>query len=507
MRWLMKLFVGGTDTERVMEHAIFLAQSGHPVEAVSQMRAAVDAVERQRGWRSCEHARGLFNLAMLHMATGDVAAAADDCRRAADCCPRNAAGRKDRLMYLMNAGQLLGRAGKIQTARDVLETSLEERVSTYGPDHVGTAYGQQAFAEVLMASGHFHEGLDLAERAARTFADHRHHELPNALATVTALASASGRDEQSVWSYAATVGEELVPAMIDSAVLLAEAMPSATGLRYLQQLFRWASFRLPSNSPPLMELLATWSKLAVERRDHEHQRMAVEQSVRTARHMDDPRLLVDALAGYARWLAEHSVHDQDVREAYRKALAHANEHGFEFDAAETVRCWALFEARRGDAELAEQRFQHAIELARNSGNSELLSRSQIAMGVFLQHQHRNDEAAPLLQAGVDRLEITHPDAVCAIVHQVAQRENLGCPCHAAASNSAETLNELARHYFRRIGLGDILISVTFERDELGGGETPVHGFRLQLSREPSGEELRRIHVAENVFRRLVSGAA
>ena len=170
MKWLKRMLgLGGVDTEAVMDHALQLARSGQQVEAIAQMQAAVDSVKESAGCPSCEYAKGLFNLAMLHIAMGDMAQGAEDCRLAADSCPDTTAGRKDRLMYLMNAGQLLNRAGQTDAAIEVLQTSLREREAAYGPEHAGTAYGQQALAEVYMSAGRFDEGLELSEKALTTF--------------------------------------------------------------------------------------------------------------------------------------------------------------------------------------------------------------------------------------------------------------------------------------------------------------------------------------------------
>ncbi len=435
MNWIKRVlgFGGGIDTERVMDGALKLVQSGHPVEAISQMQAAVDSVKQSAGCPSCEYAKGLFNLAMLHISTGDMASGAEDCRLAADSCPDTAAGRKDRLMYLMNAGQLLSRAGDLESAIDVLGTSLQEREAMYGPEHAGTAYGQQALAEGLLAAGRFDEGLTLAEKALSTFAAQNHHESPTALATAAALASAAGCEESEIWDYVPKNAASIAKPMIDSALILAESMPEETSMRFLRQLSDWASPLLPPDSPQLMNVVALWANIATDLHNNDQRKMAIERAVGAVRQMDDPAVVVNALEGYAMMLSDIDAPTRDVRQAYGKSLAHANEHGLSADAAGALRNWALFEAERGQIEEAATRFAEAIEQAEVSGDEEMLARTQIALGIFHQHHNRPGEAMPLLQSGIEGLDPLHPDAACAMLHQVALNENLDCPCNGGRS--------------------------------------------------------------------------
>ena len=296
MKWLKRMLgLGGIDTEAVMDHSLQLAKSGQHVEAISQMQAAVDAVKEASGTPSCQYAKGLFNLAMLHIAVGDMAQGAADCRLAADCCPETMAGRKDRLMYLMNAGQLLSRAGETEAAIEVLETSLRERETAYGLEHAGTAYGQQALAEALLTAGRFDEGLVLSEKALEIFHHGSHQEYPSALATTTALASAADVPDEEVWKYLPGNGASVARSMIESALILAEAMPDETGMRYLKRLSDWASHLLPPDSPQMMNIVALWSNIASEKGNNEQRQMAIERAVDAARKLDEPSVIVNAL--------------------------------------------------------------------------------------------------------------------------------------------------------------------------------------------------------------------
>ena len=347
MNWLKRLFgLGGLDTEAVMDQALRLARDGHQVEAIAQMQSAVESVKESRGAKSCQHARALFNLATLHIAIGDMLQGAEDCRLAADSCPDSPAGRKDRLMYLMNAGQLLSRAGQTDAAVDVLRTSLEERLQMYGSEHAGTAYGQQALAEVLMSVGRFEEGLVLSEQALTIFLAHHHHEYPSALATTTALASATEVADDEVWRYVPENVTGVAKPMIDSALVLAESMPEKTGMRYLRQLSEWAAHLLPPDSPQRMNTLALWSNIATDRGDNEQRQMAIARAIDAARDLGDPTVVVNTLEGRALLLSDIDASSEVVRGAYEEALNHATENHLDSDGAGVLRNWALYEFGR-----------------------------------------------------------------------------------------------------------------------------------------------------------------
>lgn len=501
MKWLKKLFGGGVlDTEAVMDRSLQLLREGEAVEAISQMQSAVDAVKASAGNPSCEYAKGLFNLAMLHISAGDMAQGAEDCRLAADSCPDSAAGRKDRLMYLMNAGQLLSRAGEPDVAIEVLETSLRERHQAYGPDHAGTAYGQQALADVYLSAGRFAEGLELAEQALKIFYNENHHEYPSALASTTALASASGLTDQEVWGYATEDSRGIAGQVVDSAMLLAEAMPGKTGMNYLRQLADWAEKYMPPDAPPMMNVVALWSNIASEHGDAGERRMVVDRAIETAHQLGDPAIVVNAIEGRALTLSQIGCDADEVRASYEQALSHAKEHDLDSEAAGVLRNWAIYESEIEDTEAAALRFQQAIERAQNSSDEEILARTQIAFGIFHQHNGDNELAVPLLESGIDGLDPMHPDVSCGMLHQVALSENLSCPCNGNDEIAKDAIGLLAERFFAKSGLDDIIQSVTFGPDEKDDSES----LKVELSRQPSHQELQRLQIAHGVFQNLLS---
>ena len=137
-------------------------------------------------------------------------------------------------------------------------------------------------------------------------------------------------------------------------------------------------------------------------------------------------------------------------------------------------------------------------MAEQSGDDEILARTQIALGIFHQHHDCPEQAMPLLESGIETLDPMHPDVACAMLHQVAISENLDCPCHGGESIAKDALSRLAIRFFARSGLGDIIESVTY-----GQGDDDRDGLKVQLSREPTEQEMQRLGIAHGVFQNLL----
>jgi hypothetical protein len=67
-------------------------------------------------------------------------------------------------------------------------------------------------------------------------------------------------------------------------------------------------------------------------------------------------------------------------------------------------------------EEALMQYDIALDLSQQAGVSgaELLGRTMIAKGIFLQHHDRAEEAKPLLADGIAALPATHSDAACGV---------------------------------------------------------------------------------------------
>ena len=85
-----------------------------------------------------------------------------------------------------------------------------------------------------------------------------------------------------------------------------------------------------------------------------------------------------------------------------------------------------------------------------------------------------------------------------MLHQVALAENLDCPCNGNEAIAKDALGQLAQRFFARSGLGDIIESVNYD-----GGYGEKAGLQMQLSRQPTEQEMRRLGIAHGVFQNLL----
>lgn len=492
MSWLRSIFGKRLpNSEQVLERGMELLQHGQAVEAVAQMKHCVDEIREASGVQSLPHAAALFHYGTLVCATGDYEQGAGLCRQAADASPDTHAGKKDRLTYLMNVGQLLSHGGQAEQAVTVLQTSLEERVEFYGEGHAGVAYGQQVLAEAMLASGQYEEGLRHARSAAATFEAERHHEFPGTFALRAALASAAGLTTDNIWQGLADYPEEVVTETVNHAYRTATLMADRLGLTYLGQLSDWCEIYMPEAKSLRINTLVTWSNLASDREDLEDMQRAADQLAGAIDLLDDADDRIQLRQGMAMSYSRCQRPPDEIRAVYQQAADEAEQHALPLAAAAVARNWAVFEAECECEEAALEKYEHAIRFSREAGSNglELLGRTLIAKGIFLQHHEHREEAKPLLEEGIGLLPATHSDAACGVLHQVALENGLNCSCHGGEALEKQTLSLLAKKFFEQSGLSDLLESVDFGDD----------GLQIHLRRKPKPEELERLQIAHGVF--------
>ena len=114
-----------------------------------------------------------------------------------------------------------------------------------------------------------------------------------------------------------------------------------------------------------------------------------------------------------------------------------------------------------------------------------------ALGIFLQHGGRPDEAKGLLESAVKTLEPSNPDAVCARGHLGALKSGAPCGCGDSAGAFTEALEEFVLSRLPK----DLL--ETFKANWTGED----FRFEVHLRRQPSNEELEHLNrVVENAVR-------
>jgi len=502
MSWL-KAILGKAknppDSQQVLEQALQLVQQGQAVEGATIMKQCVDEVRSAAGANSLPHAEALYHFGTLMCATGDYEQGAGMCQRAADACPNSEQGKKARLTYLMNVGQLLSHGGSAENAIPVLNTSLRERIEFYGPGHAGVAYGEQVLAEAMLATGQYQDGLQHASSAAAVFEAERHHEFPGTFALRAALASAAGTAD-NIWQELADYPEEVVVSAVEHSYRIAGLMSGQLGLNYLGQLSDWCDRYMADAKTLRINTLVSWSNLAHERDDLDHLARTADKLADSIDLVDGPEDRIQLLQGMAMSLSRCKRSPESIRAVYQSAADAANEYQLSLMAAGVARNWAIFEAdcEPVDESEALRQYDMAIRLSREAGpeGQEHLGRSLIAKGIFLQHHDLAEQARPLLQEGIDLLPATNSDAGCAILHQVALENGMNCCCHGGEALGKQSISLLAKKFFEQNGLSDLLESVDY------GDE----GLQVKLRRAPAPQELERLQIAHSVFTSQISSS-
>ena len=112
----------------------------------------------------------------------------------------------------------------------------------------------------------------------------------------------------------------------------------------------------------------------------------------------------------------------------------------------------------------------------------MLSRAQIALGIFYQHRRRLEEARPLLQAALKNINPAHSDAVMGRGHLQALESGESCGCGNQQALAAA---------FREFVIGrlpqDLVqkFEVRLENNDFK--------IQVQLNRKPEQEELEHLN--------------
>ena len=114
--------------------------------------------------------------------------------------------------------------------------------------------------------------------------------------------------------------------------------------------------------------------------------------------------------------------------AYKQAIEQAYELGDARLCSQGLRNLGLFYSEQHRVAEAEKTLRLAVEDGRDADDDEMLGRSLIALGIFLQHNGDLHHAESLLVDAINRLDPSHPDCICARSHLQAIRTDSSCDC-------------------------------------------------------------------------------
>jgi tetratricopeptide (TPR) repeat protein len=438
----------------------------------------------QFGHGSVEWASALCDLGNALLGTGQLDRAADCFRQAASVKPRDDESRKNRLIYLVNLGVALGWAGRHREAEKELRRGLKERLAFYGREHAGYAYGLEPLADLLRRRGKLRDARPLAEEAVANLWRNGHAQLPSALALRAAIIQAGGTGEPLFAGLdrlpdevAAEVGR-IVAQMAGPEEPVSEPLLVATIAALDERL--GPDHQVTLNALSALANLGGGRTEAIERVIASYERQGREEDALTAE-----LALASAFspeAAFRTYDAAHARADRIGRPELR---------------SQVLRNWGLALKEAGQAGPAEQRLTEAVHQGRLGADNEILGRAAVALGIFLQHQERLDEARAVLAEGLAAMDAVHPDAIIGRSHLGAARDGKTCGC------DRDYLSGSLATAFREFVLARLPADLLDRLDvSIAGGDFQVE---VGLRRKPAEDEIERlnevIHTAHAEFRR------
>ncbi|VTS02545.1 tetratricopeptide repeat protein [Tuwongella immobilis] len=398
-----------------MQQALDAIQRGETLLAERIMLDAVRAAESEFGStdpRSAElrHELGLI-LLQLQQADHAVEAFAAVCQLP---LPDDHEARRDRLTVFLNWGQALITANRLDEAATVLKTGADLRNRFYGHEHPGLAFGLEPLADVYLRLGRFVEALETIQQATHIYWKNGHPRVVSGLALHAEIVQANSPGAASFQGLESLPDELLVE--LAEAVFARYGVADPVQLRtVMQQLRELLSARLGATHPILHPTLSYLANLARDANDHAARIAAIGDALEVAQALDDRPVALHTLLGLALAFSDAGMLD-DAEATYQTTHELARSWNDPAILSQVCRNYGLFHREWGDSDAAERLLQEAVEAGNRGEDALTAARAKIALGIFLQHARRNDEAKPLLESALASMDPAHPDALTAKSH-------------------------------------------------------------------------------------------
>ena len=424
-------YKSSSDPSEAMQDALQLCQSDKTGEAEEKMVRAAEQVRQRFGAGSPQDAIAHSELGTILLKIGRIDRAIDAFRESViGPTPADPQAMRDRLTFLMNLGQTLQLAQRFDEAEVALGKGLEGRLSFYGREHAGYAFGLEPLAEVMYRLGKTDMAIAMMEEVVGNFWHNGHPRVAGAIAIRAQMLKSAGKPD------APFVGLEKMPVeTIDEIGKKAIARVARTedlkvSRAVLVDLIPLLTSRLGAAHRQTVAALVTASN--IERKlgkegDPAIRQAAIQKVIEIFDGQSRPHDALKAVLGLA--LAQSDA-DQNTKaaETYQQALTRVAAMDDTREKSQVLRNYGLLLAdMRRDPE-AEQRLREAISEAEKSHEPEMLARALIALGIFLQHRSRPADARVLLARALPMLEATHADAISCKSHLGAIEAGNPCGC-------------------------------------------------------------------------------
>ncbi|TKK89740.1 tetratricopeptide repeat protein [Herbidospora galbida] len=478
--------------------AFGLLREGRLVDAEQVMRKEALKVERRHGRGSHEWASVQCDLGNVFFASGQLDRAVDCFRTACSGTPSaDHETRKEQLTYRLNLGMVLAVADRLDEAETELRRNLQEREDFYGREHPGYAFALEPLADLLLRRGDVARAREVIEEAVGNFWRSGHERVAAALAVRGEIIVLGGADEPP-FSALDQLPDEVVEGIAYAAVERSGRDP-VLGKAVLTRLVDALEARL---GPDHQATLNALSQLANIGGDAGDEAGRIETIKKVLASYDRQGREHDAfMAALALAMAQDDAGDTTgALDTYARVQTRADGLGRPEYHAQLLRNWGLALAAAGRPAEAEERLRAAVGVADLGTDHEILGRSRIALGLFLQHADRLDEARHVVEAGLATLDVAHPDAITGRSHLTAIAAGRSCGCGDVQGAIADAFREFVLGRLPGDLLADLAVTV----------ENGDFAINVDLRREPTEAEIEHLNQllqsATAEFRgRLVAG--
>jgi tetratricopeptide (TPR) repeat protein len=464
-----------------LEMAVALLREGRPIDAQELMVRELQKVER-------EHGRGSPAWASAQCDLGHVLLNSDQFDRAAECyrqacsgpVPANPEDRKDQITYRLNLGMALHHAGRLDEAVTELRRNVQERADFYGREHSGHAFGLEALADVLYRRGDLQEAREAAEETVATFWRDGHERVAGALALRAEILKAAGT-EGPAFGGLESLPDGIVERMAVDALNRVDRADPRTAADVLADLASLLEARLGPDHQATLNVLSALANLGHHLGD---QGMRIDTIRRVLASYDRQGRHEQALMtvlGLAMAYGDAGDPEEGLR-AYAEARQRAERIDHPELTSQVLRNWGLALKEAGRKPEAEQRLREAVDQALRGADHEMVGRARIALGLFLQHEERLEEARSIVSDALAGMDPAHPDAVVGRSHLGAIEEGRSCGCGDMGGAIAEAFRRFVLHQLPEGLLSRFDVAV----------EDGDFKIQVELSREPEQEELERL---------------
>jgi tetratricopeptide (TPR) repeat protein len=477
--------------------AYSLLRQGRPVEAEDLMVRELRTVTDKYGHGSVAWAAAQCDLGSV-LLNADQLDRAIECFRSAVAVPAgdDAQARKDYLTYRANLGMALRLAGRLDEAEAEFRQGAQERADFYGREHAGYAFGLEPLADVLLQRGDVRQARQIIEETVANFDRNEHERIATALALRAEIVKADHTDEAAFPSV-----DELPDRIVEQ---LGYAVLNRSGRcepsRYKAILTDLIAILEARLGPDHQVTLNALSMLANTGRDCGDQSGRIDAIQRVLASYDRQGRAEDAVMAAQGLAMAHSEagDEQEALRTHASAYARAQRIGRAELSSQVLRNWGLALKEAGQAGPAEQRLSEAVAQARQGANHEVLGRADIALGIFLQHEDRLNDARAALEEGLSVLDVAHPDAIVGRSHLGAVMDGRTCGC----GDLKATMAEAFRSFVAARLPADLLSNVEVTIED---GDFQV---QVELRRKPTPDEIERLNgvmrSAQAEFRRRIT---